>query len=148
MIHRLTEEDWAEAMRIAKIRHRSTSTRPDADVLGALGEIAFARLLGLLVNDVPGGDPGYDFRLPTGLTIDVKAITDEHRGLLVPKQARAGAYVLALVDYDSDMVEFVGWTTGGTGVQIGTASSSWSRHYLVDRGMLWPIETLKERIDS
>ena len=80
---------------------------------GLLGEWAFALFTGLPVEgDVSvDGDRGWDFRLPKGYTVDVKAVTHPDPILKHPAAAEmtADVYVLSLVDEPNMRAALCGW---------------------------------------
>ena len=108
-----------------------------------MGEIVFARLFGL---DTPEplsliSDGGVDFVLPSGATVDVKAISglDEWRlGLLVPKRMRSGVYVLIHVSF-SDVCTALGWQTGG---YVAARGEDRGNHYRLAQRLLRPMGEL------
>lgn len=105
--------------RMVQVRARTTPNKESAEIEGALGEVAFARLFGLPIPEPEAktSDGGIDFTLPTGATVDVKSISGNEYwrlGLLIPKRIRAGLYCLVHVNFGQDRVcTLLGWQTGG-----------------------------------
>jgi hypothetical protein len=131
-VYHLTERDWDIAQKVGRLRSRNDL---DRDIIGATGEVAFRGLflpwfdLGN-VKTFSRDDAGWDFDMPDGVTIDVKTITDPMNNLLVPKNPRAGKYVLVWFERDAMVCHFMGWTTGGRAVVDGSIAS-WGTHYVV-----------------
>lgn len=142
MIYQLTSNDWQDILAIAEKRYRTEGKREDADLLGAAGEYAFSKLFNLPApNTQAEEDAGWDFEL-NGVTVDVKTVSDDLHvvSLLVPKHGRAGVYVLCHLDYDTKIVTFVGWISGGEAKTYGRIAS-WGKHYKVPINLLheWSI---------
>lgn len=118
LTYQLTDGDWHLVNRMVAVRMRTQASKDSAELEGAAAEVGFARIFGL---DVPEpvykkGDGGIDFVLPSGATVDVKAISgnESHRlGLLVPKRTRAGLYVLVHIDFQTRSATVLGYQTGG-----------------------------------
>lgn len=143
MIYTFTDEDKDLIKRVAHARHRTEGERPDADLLGAAGEVAFSRAFDLHDPNINAvDDAGWDFRMPdrTDITVDVKTITDLKDNLLVPKMGRAGCYVLVYWDREQGTARFLGWISGGEAKVYGKIAP-WGKHYIVDRQRLhdWSI---------
>ena len=90
------------------------------ELIGVKAEYAFETLTGLPMDRTqrPGGDDGCDhgFVMNGRLwRIDVKAARNPHYLLLKQKDAqRDGAEILVLAKVDGDLVEFLGWETRKT----------------------------------
>lgn len=145
MIHHFSTDDWELARQVAVARHRTESAREDADLIGALGEVAFSRLF--TMHDPYTNyalDGGWDYEMPDGVTVDVKTITEPTNSLLVPKMGRAGIYVLCLVDYEDQAARFLGVITGGKGKSVGTIAP-WGKHYMIEQKHLASFDSWAER---
>lgn len=146
----LDQDDLLLAHHVASARRRPNSeARPDADLIGAKGEVAF-RLIFLSWFDLGKPktkyeeDAGWDFDMPDGRTVDVKSISDPKNNLLVPKHVRAGTYVLTLVE--DDWVTMLGWISGGRASTCGTIAK-WGTHYLVPQDQLASFVSLHSSYD-
>ena len=101
---------------ISKLHEGQESQRKLSEnfqLIGLLGEWAFAKRYGLPFNDARyggAGDPGYDFEV-FGLTIDVKtAVRPVHLFREVNlKKPPADLYVLAGVNFVTRLVSLKGW---------------------------------------
>jgi len=165
MDYTLDREDWTLAKRLAKQRdstksptcHNGRVSREESEkrhLKGVAGEIAFARLFGLDVDDEkrPNGDPGYDFVAPCGATIDVKTRSETEKdfaltgGYLGDFDAHCG--VLAWPIPDGAAIRLVGWTTPthllwtGQRTRWGSAGMKWWISYQD----LLPISMLYDRL--
>lgn len=126
------------------------SFSPDFDLLGVLGELAFAREFGGRLF-APGEkasfgsqDPGYDFRTRAG-TVNVKCSPTGSRWLLLQKSHRqiADIQVMSIADEEMRFARLVGWEytsaiVGGETVTI--KDPSWG----IKIDQLRPIATLRE----
>lgn len=73
-------------------------TKYEAELIGMAGEAAFALATGLWWDSacLDGRDPGYDFRLPDGRTVDVKARSSSRADLTVSPRYPVSADVIVL----------------------------------------------------
>jgi hypothetical protein len=123
-MYRMLDEDWNLVNRLVQARFRTEGADDASEMTGAIGEVAFARMMGI---EPPGpmnikSDGGIDFILPSGATCDVKAVAGEdvsHMGMFVPKNPRAGVYVLVWYSYLNNLAQVLGWQTGGYAVSNG-----------------------------
>lgn len=132
--YKFTAADVMLAMQMVDARSRSEPRKKSAELEGALGEVAFARVFGLTIPEPERkrSDGGVDYALPSGATVDVKTISGNEPwrlGLLVPKRLRAGIYCLVYVDFDNNSATLCGWQTGGAAASRGE-----------DRGDHWRIK--------
>lgn len=68
------------------------------DRVGLAGEFAFAEFAGVHPNTKRGRDPGYDFRVPMTITVDVR--TARHPKFLLHEQGKPfSAFVYVLAKY-------------------------------------------------
>lgn len=107
---------------VARVRRESKRGGPnstwDADLIGAMGEIAFAKAFGFEVDMTPrpDGDNGVDFvfwRKGKRKTIDVKTASKPVYLLVTRDAMRNSADILVLGAYDRGEVTFLGWETKG-----------------------------------
>lgn len=144
--YQMTDEDWGYANQIVQVRKRTKSRKPTAELEGAAAEVAFAMVFGL---DLPSldrnhGDGGVDFILPSGASVDVKAISGtpiKVKGLLVPKRIRAGLYVLVHISFEDGLARLLGYQTGGYAAAFGEDKFD---HYRVSQVELLPMYNLME----
>lgn len=120
---------------------------------GAIGEVAFAELIGLNVDskfNPNGGDEGYDFDV-NGLKIDVKYSRDPRGSLLFKNKAGFKAdvavFTRSLVRTETAAVQVVGWTTKDyffrncEEVDLGRGKT-----LLIRNNKLFNMESLQKRI--
>jgi hypothetical protein len=146
----VSPDDRELAARMVEVRSRTEPGKPSAEIEGALGEIAFARVFGLAVPEpvAKHGDGGIDYTLPSGATVDVKTISGPEPwrlGLLVPKRLRAGLYCLVHVDFDTGLVTLLGWQTGGASAQRGEDRGD---HWRVKQRDLLPMTQLYHHVET
>ena len=148
--YQFDDADVALAARMVEVRSRTDAGKPSAEIEGALGEIAFARVFGLGIPEpvVKHGDGGIDFTLPSGATVDVKSISGPEPwrlGLLVPKRLRAGLYCLVHVDFENNTATLLGWQTGGSSAQRGEDRGD---HWRVKQRDLLPMTELYRHVGT
>lgn len=146
----LSPDDLALARRMVDVRSRSEPIKKSAELEGALGEVAFARVFGLSVPEpvAKHGDGGVDYTLPSGATVDVKTISGSEPwrlGLLVPKRLRSGLYVLVHVDFETETATLCGWQTGGGAAARGEDRGD---HWRVKQRDLLPMTDLYRHMDG
>jgi hypothetical protein len=146
----LVPDDFALAERMVEARSRTEPGKPSAEIEGALGEIAFARVFGLAVPEpvAKRGDGGIDYQLPSGATVDVKSISGPEPwklGLLVPKRLRAGLYCLVHISFDDKVATLLGWQTGGASAQRGEDRGD---HWRVKQRDLLPMTELYRHVET
>lgn len=96
-------------MRRAPVRYSNM----DLDRMGWQGEAAWAAYLGLRVRVSPTKDPGIDFIIATGETVDAKGAFKKDSPLNFARPCRADIGVLAVraEPQDPTKVVLVGWKT-------------------------------------
>ena len=124
------------------------------NIVGAIGEVWFARLYGLKVNEenMPEGDGGIDFVVNLNgrdVAIDVKCAQRRPPYLLVKeshlhKHPAADFYVLGMLD--RGQVTFVGWETRGIMALMptGVFNSDVEKSYFRRAESLRPMQQLTE----
>ncbi len=141
-----TCDDWQLANCLVQSRARNKPRKESAELEGAAGEIAFARMfnLPLPVAESIHSDGGVDFRLANGSTVDVKAISGSERwrlGLLIPKRMRAGIYALIHIEFAPGQPwTMLGWQTGGFAAARGVDHGD---HYRLNQRDLRPSSELE-----
>lgn len=119
----LKKGNYALAERTARLRpqnviNHNPSKDPDADLIGALAEHAFAQRFRIPQESIDSsgglygrGDGGWDFEV-NGQRIDIKASGKYPGSWVVPKgDLRADLYVFAFVDKETGTVSFRGKAT-------------------------------------
>lgn len=122
----------------------------NTDLVGVVAEAELAKLLGLPFQGDVGtrGDPGYDFILPDGRTLDVKGTERVNGNLIVPAMERkplvADLYALAIVDTNKGTAEFVGYATQEMVRQapVKEFNNNYGSGYFVHRSKLRPMKEL------
>lgn len=122
----------------------------EADLIGIIAEGEFARKYGLDLSFEKAirVDPGYDFVLPDGTKVDIKATTRYNGNLIVAIEKKRAyttdAFVLAVVDIDNEKAQFVGWATVDTVRQAEVRDFKYGAYpvHFVSRNKLRPMEEL------
>lgn len=88
----------------------------DTDLIGVIAEGEFAKAYGLVFEKrVYARDDGYDYVLANGRKIDIKATKHKNGNLFVATEMKhefvADAFVLAIVDTQTETAQFIGWAT-------------------------------------
>ncbi len=140
-----------QALHLAEVRGKKDNNRND--FVGACGEIAVSKVLGVGINDActPRGDGGFDHITSTGVKIDTKTRTQEGRDFVLFRESadlwRADVGVLCWWCEAIKSIFIVGWIhkmdliVHGGPMKIGK-NKRW--------GIMWkrlePISALKQRI--
>jgi hypothetical protein len=115
---------------VARVRRESKRNEPnstwEADLIGAMGEIAFAKAFGFEVDMTPrpDGDGGVDFvfwRKGKRKTIDIKTANRAPYLLVTERAMRKAADILVLAVHDRGEITFIGWETKGIMSTMPTA---------------------------
>jgi hypothetical protein len=115
---------------VARVRRESKRNEPnstwEADLIGAMGEIAFAKAFGFEVDMTPrpDGDGGVDFvfwRKGKRKTIDVKTANRAPYLLVTERTMRKCADIVVLGAHDRGEVTFIGWEVKGVMSTMPTA---------------------------
>ena len=146
MIIRLTKEELSNARQQAKLRNQLTTltrkfddkkdknrTSEDLNIMGAIGEVCFAKIFDKPLILTEGIDDGTDFYL-TDLGIDIKATPNTRSGVHLLFETReafkSSVSVLFQATNDPNMVKCCGWISKKHFLEIAEQwqNGSWAVH--------------------
>lgn len=117
MKQKVNEEMKKEARRIVRIRQngkensrKKRKLSKDYDFKGALGEVGFAKLFNMEVDDSKrlDGDDGYEFK-ENGYKIDIKTFSKPYNLIVEEGTVLADIYVLCGVSKNYNFLTWYGW---------------------------------------
>ncbi len=141
----------------ARDRHEAhkhhASSRPlsdDYELVGLLGEVAFGKLTGQMVDLERrlDGDKGIDFVVPLNFTVDVKTARKAFHLIHEEGKGLADIYVLAQYDDENKTAELLGWEWGAVLARAPVKDFGYGiKNHYISADKLKPMSELVKRIN-